>query len=107
MYKAGLFAKQRVESVVKNTNVTPHVVCILDCDLPIPGYSVFQASGEFCWYKGWASRVYFDLINPEKTDYFVIQPNELEKYLLRAKTAQKYDAIWVVKDNNVSVYSLK
>lgn len=107
MYKAGLFAKQRVESVVNNTKVIPHVVCILDCDLPIPGYSVFQATGEFCWYKGLASRVYFDLVNPEKTDYFVIQPNELEKYLLRAKTSQKFDAIWVVKDNNVSVYSLK
>lgn len=107
MYKAGLFAKQRVESVVVNTQVIPHVVCVLDCDLPITEYSVFQASGEYCWYKGWASRVYFDLVNPKKTDYYVIQPNELEKYLLKAKATKKYDAIWIVRDNNVSVYPLK
>lgn len=55
----------------------------------------------------WASRVYFDLVNPQKTDYYVIHPNELDKYLLRAKSSQKYDAIWVVRDNKVRVLPQK
>lgn len=107
MYKAGQFAKQRVESVIANTKVIPNIVCILDCDPPFTEYSVFQASGEYAWYKGWASRVYFDLVNPQKTDYYVIHPNELEKYLLRAQNSKKYDAIWVVRDNKVRVLPQK
>ena len=107
MYKAGLFAQKRVESVVLNTKIIPHVVCILDCDPPIPEYSVFQATGKYCWYMGWAARVYFDLENPQKTIYHVIRPDELEKYLFRAKTSRKFDAIWVVRNNNVSVLPLK
>lgn len=107
MYKAGQFAKQRVESVIANTKAIPNIVCILDCDPPFTEYSVFQASGEYAWYKGWASRVYFDLVNPQKTDYYVIHPNELEKYLLRAQNSKKYDAIWVVRDNKVRVLPQK
>ena len=56
---------------------------------------------------GWAARVYFDLENPKKTIYHVIRPDELEKYLFRAKTLRKFDAIWVVRNNNVSVLPLK
>lgn len=104
MYQAGLFAKQRVESAVANSKTIPHSVCILDCDPPIvPEYSVFRATGELCWYKGWATRVYFDLVNPKKTEYYVIRPKELEKYLQKAETTHKYDAVWIVKDNQVKV----
>lgn len=108
MYQAGYFAKQRVESAVANTELIPHTVCILDCDPPIvPEYSVFRATGELCWYKGWATRVYFDLVNPRKTVYYVIHPNELEKYLRKAKAVHRYDAIWIVKNNQVEVIGVK
>lgn len=42
MYKAGQFAKQRVESVIANTKAIPNIVCILDCDPPFTEYSVFR-----------------------------------------------------------------
>ena len=104
MYKIGEIANTRVKSAISQTHVIPRSVYILDFDEPLTEYSVFQTMQENCWDKGKGTRIYFDLKNPKTTTYKLVNHTVREDSLINeAWKSGKYDAIWIVKNNNVKV----